>query len=166
MNRGGVGHRAASLACLLALALAGCGTADREHDAGAVAQRFHAALEAGDGEAACDRLSEETALKLESEEKKPCEEAILSLQLPKGATVAGTRVYVTARSPPSPRAAATSSTKVRTAGGSPPPAASPPRRHSPTTASWRTEMRAMFVLYLCLIVGGILFFSAIGLIHN
>jgi hypothetical protein len=24
----------------------------------------------------------------------------------------------------------------------------------------------MFVLYLCLIVGGILFYSAIGLIHN
>jgi len=27
----------------------------------AVAQRFHAALEAGDGQAACDQLSEETA---------------------------------------------------------------------------------------------------------
>jgi len=27
-------------------------------------------------------------------------------------------------------------------------------------------MRAMFVVYLCLIVGGILFYSAIGLIHN
>lgn len=52
-------------------------------------------IEAGGGEAACDRLSEATALKLESQEKKPCEEAILSLQLPKGATVAGTRVYVT-----------------------------------------------------------------------
>ncbi len=80
---------------MLALALAACGTADREQDAGAVAQRFHAALEAGDGKAACDRLSEDTALKLESQAKKPCEEAILSLQLPKGATVAGTRVYVT-----------------------------------------------------------------------
>jgi len=79
----------------MALALAGCGTADRERDAGAVTQRFHAALESEDGQAACDELSEETASKLEHEEKKPCEEAILSLDLPKGGAVADTRVYVT-----------------------------------------------------------------------
>jgi uncharacterized protein YceK len=90
-----VGPRAASLACLLALALAGCGTVDREDDAGAVTQRFHAALANGDGQAACDELNEETASKLEDQEKKPCEEAILSLDLPKGGTVADTRVYVT-----------------------------------------------------------------------
>ena len=42
----------------------------------------------------------------------------------------------------------------------------PTAPHSPTTASWRAEMRAMFVLYLCLITGGILFYSVIGLIHN
>jgi hypothetical protein len=90
-----VGPRAASFACLAALALAGCGTADREDDAGAVTQRFHAALEDGDGQAACDALSEETASKLEQQEQKPCEEAILSLDLPKGGTVADTRVYVT-----------------------------------------------------------------------
>jgi hypothetical protein len=34
------------------------------------------------------------------------------------------------------------------------------------TASWRAEMRAMFVLYLVLIVGGIAFYAAIGLMHN
>jgi hypothetical protein len=91
----GVGSRAASLACLLALVLAGCGTADREEDAGAVTQRFHAALADGDGKAACHELNEETASKLEDQEKKPCEEAILSLDLPKGGSVADTRVYVT-----------------------------------------------------------------------
>jgi hypothetical protein len=32
--------------------------------------------------------------------------------------------------------------------------------------SWRTDMRAMFYVYLCLIVGGIAFFTAIGLMHN
>ena len=90
-----MGPIAASFACLVALALAGCGTADREDDAGAVTQRFHAALENGDGQAACDALSEETATKLEQQEKKPCEEAILLLDLPKGGTVADTRVYVT-----------------------------------------------------------------------
>jgi hypothetical protein len=62
---------------------------------GAVTERFHAALENGDGRAACDELNEETASKLESQEKKPCEDAILSLDLPKGGTVADTRVYVT-----------------------------------------------------------------------
>jgi hypothetical protein len=90
-----VGPTAASFACLLALALAGCGSADREEDAGAVAQRFHVALEKGDGQAACDQLSQETSSKLEQQEKKPCEEAILSLQLPKGGRVADTRVYIT-----------------------------------------------------------------------
>jgi hypothetical protein len=90
-----VGLRAASLACLLALALAGCGTADREDDVGAVTERFHAALDRGDGQAACDELNEETAAKLEGQEEKPCEEAILSLDIPKGGTVADTRVYLT-----------------------------------------------------------------------
>ena len=86
---------AASLVCLLALVLAGCGTADREDDAAAVAQRFHAALESGDAQAACDELNEETAAKLEQQEKKPCQAAILSLDLPKDGSVANTRVYVT-----------------------------------------------------------------------
>jgi hypothetical protein len=82
-------------ACLLALGLPGCGTADREHDAAAVAERFHAALEARDGEAACTELNPETASKLEQQEKKPCEEAILTLELPRGGTVVDARVYVT-----------------------------------------------------------------------
>lgn len=90
-----MGPRVALLVCLLLLALAGCGTADREDDATAVAQRFHAALERGDGQSACDALSEETASKLEQEEKKPCEQAIVSLDLPKGGTVADARVYMT-----------------------------------------------------------------------
>jgi hypothetical protein len=82
-------------ACLLGLAVAGCGTADRERDAAAVAARFHAALESRDGQAACAELNPETASKLEQQEKKPCEEAIVTLELPKGAAVADTRVYET-----------------------------------------------------------------------
>jgi len=77
------------------LAIAGCGTADREDDAAAVAQHFHSALEAGDGGAACADLSPETASKLEQQEKKPCEQAILTLELQKGGSVADSRVYVT-----------------------------------------------------------------------
>ena len=33
-------------------------------------------------------------------------------------------------------------------------------------AFWRAEMRAMFVVYLTLIVSGIVFYAAIGLTHN
>jgi hypothetical protein len=88
-----VGPKPAVLACLVAMPLAACGTADRERDAAAVTERFHAALEAGDGQAACKDLSEETASKLEQEEKKPCETAILGLELPKGGTVAVRRVH-------------------------------------------------------------------------
>jgi hypothetical protein len=90
-----VGPKPAVFACLLALPLAACGTGDRDRDAGAVAERFHAALERNDGKAACAELNPATASKLEQEEKKPCEGAITSLQLPKGGTVADTRVYVT-----------------------------------------------------------------------
>ena len=61
----------------------------------AAAQRFHAALAAGDGQAACHQLNAETASTLEKQERKPCAEAILSLDLPKGGAVADTRVYVT-----------------------------------------------------------------------
>jgi hypothetical protein len=89
-----VGPKRVVLACLLAWLLGACGTADRETDAAAVTERFHAALEAGEGQAACDELSEETVSKLEQQEQKPCEEAILGLQLPKGGTVAVKRVEV------------------------------------------------------------------------
>jgi hypothetical protein len=90
-----VGPKPAVFACLLALPLAACGTAGRERDVAAVTEQFHAALEQNDGRAACEELSEETVSKLEQEEGKPCEEAILELDLPKGGTVANTRVYVT-----------------------------------------------------------------------
>jgi hypothetical protein len=83
-----LGPKPAVFACLVALPLAACGTGGRADDAAAVVERFHAALEAGDGQAACDELSEEAASKLEQQEKKPCEEAILGLDIPKGGTVA------------------------------------------------------------------------------
>ena len=85
--------RVALVLCLLALA--GCGTAERERDAASVAEAFHDALRAGDGAAACGELSEDTAAKLAQREERPCEEAVLELGLPEGGTVAGTRVEVT-----------------------------------------------------------------------
>jgi hypothetical protein len=83
-----VARRVVLFACLLALAASGCGTGERADDAAAVTGRFHAALGAKDGQAACQELSEETASQLEQQEGKPCEEAVLELDLQRGGTVA------------------------------------------------------------------------------
>ena len=90
-----VGSRVLVAAILLALPLAACGTGARADDAAAVSEHFHAALERGDGRAACGELSEETASKVEQDEGKPCDKAILTLKLPKGGTAAVRRVEVT-----------------------------------------------------------------------
>jgi hypothetical protein len=82
-------------AILLAVPLTACGTGERSADAAAVSEQFHAALERGDGKAACDELSEETASKVEQDEGKPCDKAILTLKLPKGGTAAVRRVEIT-----------------------------------------------------------------------
>jgi hypothetical protein len=97
---GGVRARAAilALAASLAGAVLGCGPTDRAPDAAAVAERFHAALDRRDGEAACSEVSEETASKLEDQAGAPCAEAILELELPRGGTAAETSVYVTSAS--------------------------------------------------------------------
>jgi hypothetical protein len=77
---------------------AGCGPEDRATDAAAVAEGFHGALELGDAPDACAALAEDTRSKLEQQEQAPCEEAILELELPRGATAAETSVYVTTAS--------------------------------------------------------------------
>jgi hypothetical protein len=74
--------------------LAGCGTSDRAPDAAAVAERFHDAIGRQDGEAACRELAEESASKLEQQEGRPCEEAILELELPGDGRSVQTSVYV------------------------------------------------------------------------
>ncbi len=82
-------------ACLIAaVVLASCGTSERERDVTAVTERFHAALADRDGAGACAELSEETASELESTEERPCQEAILELELPEGGTVVFARVEV------------------------------------------------------------------------
>jgi hypothetical protein len=90
-----VGRRALIATLLIAPSLAACGTGNRGTDAGTVVERFHAALEQGDGRAACALLSEETRSKVEQQEKQPCEKAIGTLDLPKGGTAAVRRVEIT-----------------------------------------------------------------------
>jgi hypothetical protein len=93
-----MGARGTLVAAAVAAVLGGCGASDRAPDAAAVAERFHEAVGQGDGEAACAELAEETASKLERQEDKPCEEAILDLDLPQAGEAASTTVYVTTAS--------------------------------------------------------------------
>jgi len=90
-----MGARGTLVAAAVAAVLGGCGASDRAPDAAAVAERFHEAIGRQDGEAACGELAEETASKLEREEDKPCEQAILDLDLPPASKAASTTVYVT-----------------------------------------------------------------------
>ena len=83
-----------ALIALACLAPAGCGTGDKERDAAAVTERFHAALERDDGRAACRELSATAASAVEQEEGRSCEEAILRLDLPLGAAAGASRVYL------------------------------------------------------------------------
>lgn len=78
---------------LAAAALGGCGGRD-EGAASRVAERFYAAVEARDGEAACAQLEESTHEALEHEEKSPCTEAVLSLEL-SGSEADSATVWVT-----------------------------------------------------------------------
>jgi hypothetical protein len=71
-------RRAATLAVAVLVALAGCG--GRESDEAAarrVAADFHAALDAGDGAAACGLLTEQSAHEVEKSSSSPCAEGVL-----------------------------------------------------------------------------------------
>jgi hypothetical protein len=89
---------AIALVALAAASLTACGTGERGSDAAEVVERFHAALARDDGGGACEELGEETQSELESQEKRPCEEAILTLELPKGGRPINARVYMTSAS--------------------------------------------------------------------
>lgn len=81
------------LSLLLAAALGGCSGRDDEA-ASRTAERFYAAVEARDGAAACAQLGESTLEALEREEKAPCPEAVLSLEL-SGAEADSATVWIT-----------------------------------------------------------------------
>ena len=72
----------AAVAAVAAVALvAGCGGSSRDDEVKGAVERFNAAFERHDGKAACAELSEDASSELEKTEKKPCEEAILSLEV-------------------------------------------------------------------------------------
>jgi hypothetical protein len=78
-----VALRRSTVLCLVVLGLGatGCGRSDDRAEARSVAERFFAAVESGDGEAACEQLSADTRDALEGDEQKPCREAIGGLRI-------------------------------------------------------------------------------------
>ena len=70
---------------LTAVVLAGCGQSDDRAAIRAETERFLAAYEADQGATACAALSSDTRKALESQESRPCPEAIASLELSGGA---------------------------------------------------------------------------------
>jgi hypothetical protein len=77
----------------LAVLLGGCGAGSDRSTARVVTDRFFAAVAAGDGEEACAQLSPDTRSQVESEEGKPCRDAITGLGLD-GGSVARVDVYL------------------------------------------------------------------------
>src|SRR3712207_3296605 len=86
-----IGLALLSLAALLA---GGCGTADDRDQAEAAVERFYAAVEADDAEAACGELGESLLEQVESQAQQSCEEVITSFEY-EGGEIAGADVYVT-----------------------------------------------------------------------
>ncbi len=91
MTRRDGAHRAVTRSSVLVaalLVLPGCASVAGP-DAGAAgtaAERFHAAVAAGDGLAACSLLAPTTARERAGAEEAPCPEAVLAVDLPAAAT--------------------------------------------------------------------------------
>jgi hypothetical protein len=73
-----------TLLAIAAVALSGCGQSADRDTVRATSTRFLAAYAAHQGDAACAALSEDTRKELVSQEKKPCADAIGSVELEPG----------------------------------------------------------------------------------
>lgn len=71
----------ALLLLLLCVGATGCGSSGDRAQATDVAERFFAAIGSGDGATACAQLSTEARKALETDEGKPCRDAIGGLQI-------------------------------------------------------------------------------------
>jgi hypothetical protein len=75
------------------LPLAGCGLADRENAASAVAERFGAAVRDRDGAAGCRLLAPSTRSEVEKSGSAPCPESLVEEDLPAVGEVVRVEVY-------------------------------------------------------------------------
>ena len=79
---------------VLCVGATGCGRGDDRARATEVAEKFLAAVGAGDAAVACGLLAEDTRKALEDEEQKPCGEAIGGVEIDAGAPTA-VDLYIT-----------------------------------------------------------------------
>jgi hypothetical protein len=79
---------------LLGAALAGCGTAPDGDEVRRTAVAFYDAIGEGNGRGACDLLSDELIEQLESQDKRPCREAVTGIEH-QGGDVANVHVFIT-----------------------------------------------------------------------
>lgn len=86
------GRRALIMAALAVSLATGCGDGD---EVTATVERFQAALAAEDGRGACAELTPAARTAVAGEGKKPCERAVLALDLPAIGSVTGSDVYMT-----------------------------------------------------------------------
>jgi hypothetical protein len=82
---------------LAVVLLGGCGTAGRENDIRAVAERFATAVDDGDGATACGLLTTDAQAQLVSDQGKPCAKAVAGLDVKK-APVGKVSVAITSAS--------------------------------------------------------------------
>jgi hypothetical protein len=88
-------RRAPAVAAVAAaVGLAGCGQGGSRAEIRGTTDGFFAALQRGDGAAACARLGADAVAQLISEEQEPCARAVTSLKLRPGA-VRRVQVYIT-----------------------------------------------------------------------
>jgi ketosteroid isomerase-like protein len=84
----------AGAATALVLAVSGCGGVDRG-PATDTAQRFYAAVQERDGEAACALLAPSTRSELEQSAGMPCPQAVLEEEIPEEGDPTATEVFGT-----------------------------------------------------------------------
>jgi hypothetical protein len=77
------------------IALSGCSSGN-EDAATQAAERLHASLRNGDGDAACDLLSDDAQKELAQSEGTSCADAVVAAQLPDSGPVEAVEVYGTA----------------------------------------------------------------------
>jgi hypothetical protein len=82
-------------AAALVLVLAACGTGPSQEESERVVDRFQTAIGSRDGQAACAQLTDHLRTALETEERRPCQAAIVGLGLNGLGRAARTRVYMT-----------------------------------------------------------------------
>lgn len=158
---GGVGGAALAL-----IALTSCASLSPDAAAASdVVSRFSAAVGAGDGEAACDLLTEPAQRSVALQSGTGCASGIVSLGL--ALDDARATLRRTARRRSFHSATVRRSSPQRRTGGSSAPSAACRRARRRSSALWTgADVRTVFLLYAVIVVVGLASFFTIGALHR